>query len=212
MHRPAAFRAVSLLATVVLTACTATSDPAGTPVTQDEASPTPAATAAATPDATASVPAPGTPGSCPLPPSGLETLIEHQEDPLPCWGSAELTVVAQVGGLWACDGYEMDPAWFGCEGLIELLPPPDEASRAPIVLAVRGGPSLFASLHPESGLQRDAVAGRVVVATGHYDDPAAMSCRIVGGGFGDMPPPPPHEVVDGCRRTFVVTAMELWQP
>ena len=48
--------------------------------------------------------------------------------------------------------------------------------------------------------------GRWVHLQGHYDDPAAPSCRATGTGMiGFEPHPPSAEIVSACRLVFVVT-------
>jgi hypothetical protein len=64
---------------------------------------------------------------------------------------------------------------------------------------------MFAAIHPESGVALpDGPEGRLVRVTGHFDDPAATTCRIGGSA------PPgflmsPEEMIRSCRNLFVLT-------
>ena len=48
--------------------------------------------------------------------------------------------------------------------------------------------------------------GRPLRITGHFDDPAAQTCRQTGLVFDEETLPPPDS--SGCRNLFVMTAFE----
>ena len=190
-------RAVSTLVLVgLLTACAVTRTvTGGGPPVITEATPV----ASATP-----------PEDCVNPPPEVTTLIE-QTDPLACYGSADLTVDALVtGGAFDCPG-GLEPAWLGCSGYVQLSSPPGTSGAPEFLLVARApGPSMTAVLRPDIEPLRSHAMDTVVHLTGHYDDPAAQSCRYTS--WPDANPPSQEEVVHTCRSTFVITAMELLKP
>jgi hypothetical protein len=48
--------------------------------------------------------------------------------------------------------------------------------------------------------------GRPLRITGHFDDPAAQTCRQAEAAFNEITPPPPD--ISGYRNLFVLTAFE----
>ena len=66
--------------------------------------------------------------------------------------------------------------------------------------------------HPDADLAPPE-GGDVVSVTGHYEDPAATSCRAsvdpVFADEGDVALPDPAQVVLTCRATFVWTDYEV---
>jgi hypothetical protein len=66
-------------------------------------------------------------------------------------------------------------------------------------------PMLEAYLAPAAESARaQLVPGPTILVTGHFDDPAALTCRVVSVGAGS-PSPSPSEVIQACRASFVVT-------
>ena len=188
--------AMAVVVILIVSACVGHAE--GTPTFQ--ATPTQTTAPTTDPNRTPSA-------ECFTPPPDLLALI-NQTDPLACYGSAALTVGAHVSGVGAidCPG-GLQPAWFSCESMIELKPP-GETAEAPFVLAARTtGPSLFAVLDPASRLTPNNLAGFNWLVTGHYDDPAAQGCQYTAWPVGAGAPPTAAEVIDQCRRTFVVTAV-----
>ena len=147
------------------------------------------------------------PADCVNPPPDITSLID-QTDPLPCYGRADLTVDALVtGGAFDCPG-GLEPAWLGCSGYVLLNPLPGASGDPEFLLVARAtGPSMTAVLRPDIEPLRSHAMDTVVHLTGHYDDPAAQSCRYTS--WPDANPPSPEEVIHTCRSTFVITAMEL---
>jgi hypothetical protein len=64
---------------------------------------------------------------------------------------------------------------------------------------------MFAAIHPETNLIANDIVGRSLRITGHFDDPAAQTCRETQAPFGGATTPP-QQVIDSCRRVFVLTA------
>ena len=187
---------VAVVVILIVSACVGHAE--GTPTLRATLTPTTAPTT--DPNRTPSA-------ECFTPPPDLLALI-NQTDPLACYGSSALTVGAHVTGVGAidCPG-GLQPAWFSCEAMIELEPLA-ETAEAPFVLAARSsGPSLFAVLAPASGIARNVLVETDWLVTGHYDDPAAQACHYTAWPVGAGAPPPAGEVIDQCRRTFVLTAV-----
>jgi hypothetical protein len=146
---------------------------------------------------------------CINPPLDLLTLI-NQTDPVACYGDEPITVDAEVVGVGAIDCAPIEPAWMGCAALVALQPIAVQAGTTGFVLAATTGPGalpqLFAAIHPDTALDLSDIAGRPLRITGHYDDPAAQTCRQIGLVFDEETPPPPD--ISGCRNLFVMTGFE----
>jgi hypothetical protein len=192
-------RALPILAVAVALALT------GCAVYRSTSGGGPPVVAASTP-----IPSATPPPNCVNPPTDITTLIE-QTDPLPCYGNADLAVDALVtGGAFDCPG-GLEPAWLGCSGYVLLNPLPATSGNPEFLLVARAtGPSMTAVLRPDIEPLRSHAMGTVVHLTGHYDDPAAQSCRYTS--WPDANPPSADEVIHTCRSTFVITAMELLKP
>jgi hypothetical protein len=187
---------------LVLSACGVTDAPAA------DKSPGQGAGAPPTPMAGESIPE-----DCINPPRDVSTLIE-QDRPAACYGSADLTVEAHatlVVGVVDCPG-TLEPAWLGCGGQQVELFALEQAGRLPefLLVARSRGPSLWAVIHPDSGIDLHRGLDAPVRAIGHFDDPAAQACRYTEWQLEE--PPPPAEVIDGCRSRFVITQLELLDP
>jgi hypothetical protein len=143
---------------------------------------------------------------CVNPPPDALALI-YQSDPVACYGHADLTVEGSLlSSLGVVDCFLfVEPVWLSCPpdgGLQVVL---ETAQAAPIVLAVtkgNQGPWLFFKVHPATGITLADYDGRTVRVTGHYDDPAAQTCRIMIDYSHAVTP---AEAIMGCRGTFVVT-------
>ena len=123
-------------------------------------------------------------------------------DPIGCYGNASLTLDAySVAGVADCP-VTVEPDWLACpQGSLLLV---GETRKV-------GAPELTVALDPASGASSVGTAN--VHVTGHFDDPAAQTCRetqrspSVGGT-----PEPRADTIERCRRTFVVTQMVRFQP
>jgi hypothetical protein len=189
--------AMVVLAALLLAGCTVyRSTSGGGPPVITAASPVPLAT-----------PPPG----CVNPPTDVTTLVD-QTDPLSCYGNADLTFDAHLtsAGAADCPG-GLEPAWLSCTGLV-LLNPLRGTSRQPEYLLVARSQTdpLYAVIHPDIEALRSHVIDTLIHLTGHYDDPAAQSCRYTS--WPDANPPSADQVIHQCRSTFVITAVELLKP
>jgi len=135
---------------------------------------------------------------CPISPMTAESLgALHGLEALHCFGNSEIVVTGLVDP--PCCPYEspyvVSPEWL------------DPRSQA--YLRSGGGTDIPFHAHPDAALEPPA-PGDTVRATGHYEDPAATTCRAtVDPAFeGDAPPLNPALVVLTCRSTFVWTAYE----
>ncbi len=193
---------MAVVLVLIVSACTvaATPTPQATPSPATAATPSPTPAPTTDPERTPSA-------ECFNPPPDILALI-NQTDPVACYGGAALTVGAHVTGVGAidCPG-GLQPAWFSCESWIQLEPL-GETAEAPFLLAALQGPFMFAALDPASRLEpNNNLWGFNWLITGHYDDPAAQLCHYTAWPVGAGAPPAASEVIDGCRRTFVVTTV-----
>ena len=156
-----------------------------------------------------------TPSSeCINPPVDLLTLV-YQSDPVACYANGPLTVDAYLTGVGAIDGpcLFIEPAWFACDAWVALEGVRKTATTTSIILAATSGPgyyAFFAAVHPTLGT--DVLRDRNVRVTGHFDDPAAQTCQqteLVGGAETLAPA---AEMIEACRRIFVVTQVVPLEP
>ncbi len=124
-------------------------------------------------------------------------VVSGQTDPVACFGNAPLTFDALLDGAGAvdCPG-SVEPAWLYCpdDGVLMLV---GETRKL-------GAPFLLLVVDPTSGFSLSAYFGTNVRVTGHFDDPAAQTCRE-NGSFPGESPRPAAGVIESCRVTFVVT-------
>jgi hypothetical protein len=131
---------------------------------------------------------------CVNPPIDITSLI-NMADPVACYGNADLTLDAEVvAGIGGCP-IVVEPTWLSCPQTLLMLV--GETRKV-------GASTLSVAIDPASGVSVGAPNKNVRV-TGHFDDPAAQTCREterleVGGT-----PAPAKLTIEGCRRTFVVT-------
>jgi hypothetical protein len=165
-----------------------------------ESSPSPTITEPS-PSAT---PSASLPAGCVNPPTDITTLIALQStgpldpgvDPVACYGSAPLTFDATWygGGVADCPSAP-EPAWLACSSF--SLQAAGDTRKV-------GAPQLFVAVDPSVSLSISEAYAQVRV-TGHYDDPAAQTCRETQLGGGAESLAPAAETIERCRRTFVVT-------
>ena len=131
----------------------------------------------------------------------------NQTDPVACYGDAPITVDAEVVGVGAIDCAPMVPAWMACGAWVALQPIAPQAGTTGFVLAATSGSrQMFAAIHPETALQASDIMGRSLRITGHFDDPAAQTCRQTAPIFDQATVPPPD--ISSCRNLFVLTGFE----
>jgi len=142
--------------------------------------------------------------NCPISPmthDDLRALVGLEA--LHCYGRNEIVVTGTIAEPIA--GYEgpfaYSPAWLAHPLALPVLATPD---------------SHWIGFRPHPDADLDAPEdGDVVRVTGHYEDPAATSCRVtVDPAFADENPPLPDPalVVLGCRATFAWTDYEVIGP
>ncbi len=124
-----------------------------------------------------------------LPMSPIERLV--------CLEDRPITLDAYIP--WqehVCGETGIKPSWLGeCLEVIDLH---DEASDFSADLPAR--------VHPSTGLQAHTLSQQLWVrVTGHYDDPAALTCRQTPQP-GTVAEPVEATILE-CRRQFVITAL-----
>jgi hypothetical protein len=137
---------------------------------------------------------------CLNPPPDLVTVVVLDAGArLSCFGASSLTFEAVVfKAIMDCGvGPRIDPAWFCLPGVF-LAPP-----NAPL----DGSQLIAVYWNPASGLKPTSFpGGQTLRITGHFDDPAALTCHLAGVPSSQVTEPP-ADVVLACRETFVVTAV-----
>jgi hypothetical protein len=145
-------------------------------------------------------PTPG-PSGCVNPPPNLATVVAL--DPparLACFGAASLSFTAIVSkAISDCGiGPRVQPGWFCLPGVFLDAPSPPATTDAP---------ALDVYWNPASGLKPASfIAGASVEITGHFDDPAALTCHVTDVPAGQSPPTS-DQVILACRETFIVSVV-----
>jgi hypothetical protein len=199
-----------LAAALVVAACQSTASLAPTtavsPTLATDSS-NPGVAGLATPSAVTSpaptlvpTPTPG-PSGCVNPPPSLATVVAL--DPparLACFGAASLSFTAIVSkAISDCGiGPRVQPGWFCLPGVFLDAPSPPATTDAP---------PLDVYWNPASGLKPASfIAGASVEITGHFDDPAALTCHVTDVPAGQSPPTS-DQVILACRETFIVSVV-----
>jgi hypothetical protein len=168
----------------------ATSIPSTTPIpSTTKPSPTPAPTRTPAAD-------------CVNPPPDIAAL-SVVADPVACYGNAPLTFDATWlgGGVADCPAAP-EPAWLACSPF--SLQPFGDTRKV-------GAPQLFVAVDPSVSFSPAEPFAQVRV-TGHFDDPAALTCRETQLGGGAETLAPVADTIESCRRRFVVTQVVPLQP
>ena len=124
---------------------------------------------------------------CPPAPTGGEWFVPGMW--VSCYTGLELTLEGVLGGCAAA----LAPLW---DNSCSLYPCPHDLSPAE---CLDGFDLQSVFLHFDSAPSQDR--GRITV-TGHFDDPNASACSVVGSPLADL-------AVFECRRHFVVTSYEF---
>lgn len=135
------------------------------------------------------------PLNCPRQPDLYAIMYLSYLTSLACFGDRELTLEGTTKGCVVSDPVTVEPGWLSSVGCLIAQDGPDPQTvpyPAPLILRFADG----------GGVNADE---RVTV-TGHFDDPAARTCRSTPS-VGTIPPAP-ELVVLGCRTQFVVTDIE----
>jgi hypothetical protein len=128
----------------------------------------------------------------------LNVSAQLPSERLACFGSTRI-VLQGVSGCDGCGGLAF--GLFEPEWLIHPL------TGEPLRVAA-AGPGIMVRFDP-AGPARPA-PGSIVRVTGHFDDPAAQTCRLGEGGPDDTPVPVvPAIAILTCRQEFVVDSYEF---
>jgi hypothetical protein len=204
IRRAAATTAIVL----VVVGCATNVSPSHVAPPSPAASPLPSPPAAAAPSlltlpsptpARTQIPA----ADCVNPPPDIAALIA-QADPVACYGNAPLALDAYLIGPAQVDYVVyVQPAWLGSPSTeLELV---GETRK-------NGAPFLLVAVDPASAISMSDHVYTNVRITGHFDDPAARTCRETGRVAGMGTPAPAAGTIERCRRTFVVTLMAQLHP
>jgi hypothetical protein len=210
-------RQMQILLITLIAAATAT---CGVGATSTVPSVVPSPTRAA-PTTDARTPSPSTSPShsltpladCVNPPADITTLIDLQStgpldppgDPVACYGNAPLTFDATWYGVGQADcPTAPEPAWLACSPY--SLQPFGDTRKL-------GAPGLFVAVDPSVSLDVLLTESFPQIrVTGHFDDPAAQTCRETNRVDGAPSLAPAAMTVERCRRVFVITEVVPLQP
>lgn len=133
--------------------------------------------------------------------SSQEVVGLRPDDRLECFGASALTIVIfypQVFGTGGCDGSLLPgDGW---------LRPCDEEGLH-VVPERRSVDGMTIYLSPASGLNKINVQpDQWLRLTGHFDDPAALNCRVMDPAGQIVVDP---LVIRQCRELFAVTELEV---
>jgi len=139
---------------------------------------------------------------CVNPPPDIAAL-SAQTDPVACYGNAPLTVDAHPIAAQIDYVVSVEPAWLGNPSVYLMLV--GETRKV-------GAPFLIVAVDPAIGASMPELIGTNVRITGHYDDPAAKTCRETARVAEMGTPGPAKATIEQCRSTFVVTQVVPLQP
>jgi hypothetical protein len=145
-------------------------------------------------------------GPCPATaPTAVEGFLAMDPTLWPvCFGAQTIKVTGYITNC-GCGGTTSQtsiPTW-----LIDPLGFSDFYLAPPVVPADTGGGGFGVMIDPAHPVTVPPQEGTHVEATGHFDDPAAATCRVfpVPGAFG--PVAPRMQTVAICERAFVATSV-----
>jgi hypothetical protein len=125
-----------------------------------------------------------------------------------CFGQTALTIEGfsvDCGGCGGVELYDRSPAWLATfipqyfVGVLPGVPGLDPSMGVPVFV------------DPATGISFPAPGTRVRV-TGHFNDPAALTCTMTptpGSGASALDP---ASVIRACKESFVVTAVSEVTP
>jgi hypothetical protein len=146
---------------------------------------------------------PQTPAAgCVNPPPDI-AVLSNLADPVACYGNVPLTLDAHLVGPVQVDYVvSVAPLWLGNPSTyLEMV---GETSK--------NGPFILVAIDPVIGVAVSKDFNTNVRITGHFDDPAAQTCREIGRVPGMGTPEPAAGTIDHCRGMFVVTHVVPLQP
>jgi hypothetical protein len=139
---------------------------------------------------------------CPAAPrNGLDFVLIDRPLAVACLGNTPITFQAWSVRCDGCNGgatgtYE--PAWLAAPGVNQLFLSP-----------INGGSATSVVLPALTDIPDPAWTPKVLELTGHFDDPAAKSCRWAPSPDEDAWYPGQRGFVDYCRQQFVLTAVNV---
>lgn len=143
----------------------------------------------------------GAPVGCVNPPPDLAAIVSLEPYArLECFAGGSLTFAATVSKpIQDCGvGPRVSPSWFCLPGVFLSVPSTSSDGDFPL---------LPVYWNPSSGLRPASFpADQTLTFTGHFDDPAAATCRISSAPAGQSPEPT-ADVVLSCRQAFIVSAV-----
>src|SRR5262245_56906267 len=123
------------------------------------------------------------PANCPST-IDVETYFDIRDRVLACFGDDDVTFTAfraDPEGLGGLSAYAVEPKWLDTwtvlGGQYYLLA--DDTQVAP---GFYGGPYMTVAVPPNLEATFKKLDGKWVSVTGHFDDPAAQSCRVITFG------------------------------
>jgi hypothetical protein len=149
--------------------------------------------------------------SCPSgPPYSLEAMSALDENlVVDCFGRDPLTIDGYVRGCGGCGGtspFVSSPAW-----LLDPLGYSTFWLAARLAAEGEDVGSIGVWVDPADGLKVPEI-GTHIALTGHFDDPAATTCRVVPWVNIGVPLPNPADAVAICRRSFVASKIRVVTP
>jgi hypothetical protein len=147
--------------------------------------------------------------SCPpTPTTAAEIVAMSVPTAAACYGGAALTIEGysvDCGGCGGVDEYDRSPAWLALNvpryALSGSVPTPGQEQIT----------SFPMFMDPASGIVFPA-AGSFVRVTGHFNDPAAATCKVTPKPGSSVSALDPASVITACRASFVVTAVSEVTP
>jgi hypothetical protein len=136
---------------------------------------------------------------CEAAPDVLLTAYEQ----LACYGVGSLSFTGTYGCGGGCGGLSLgsfEPGW--------LADPNVATFQLVTVKPGMGLGRIEIHISPDNGLGRPA-EGSIIRVVGHYDDPAASTCRIASGAEGEETVADERAAVFYCRERFVIDSYEV---
>ena len=217
---------IAILSVVVL-GCSAANvpSPSSPAVSQPPAPSAAISPPSASPETATPGPSSSSAPACPGSPTPLAAILALSRDErLSCFGGSTITFRAVVVPTdVSCHPVTVEPAWLWCPPAAFLAAPPTAATDPGPGVGLAAAPSsprgdgfvfvslgvamLEAYLAPAAAsASAQLVPDGTILVTGHFDDPAALTCRVVS--VAESPSPSPAEVVQGCRASFVITGVK----
>ncbi|MDQ2853622.1 MAG: hypothetical protein M3R32_02045, partial [Chloroflexota bacterium] len=140
--------------------------------------------------------------NCPAAPrTGLDFAILDRALAVACFGSQPITFQTWSVICDGCTGHSdgtYEPSWLAAPGANQLFVSPiDGGSSMPVVLPALGD------------IPDPSWTPKLIELTGHFDDPAAPTCRFTPTPDQDAWYPGQRGFVDICRQQFVATAVKV---